>query len=123
MGTDEDGTIVHSASEGSGANPTPTKIPLRPKLGIHSFCRPGSNTSQASSKHSSSSLPNLYLKPGSDILVFRPTSVTSCDSNVSDVPEDNCTTTSGSYSLTFEDTGSVYGRVQETGYVVHDIYV
>ncbi|KAL8576350.1 hypothetical protein ACOMHN_048917 [Nucella lapillus] len=75
---------------------------------------PSDNNSQeeggSSQPESCSSLPNLFLKPGSDILVFRPTSATSCDES-SPSMDDNCTTTSGSYSISaFEDPGSPQGR-------------
>ena len=77
--------------------------PRKPGLGTtRSLSQPASDHSHDSSQQSCSSLPNLYLKPGSDILVFRPTSATSCESSPSTM-DDNCTTTSGSYSIHMDD--------------------
>lgn len=114
LGTDEVGTQCATPSPhslGSSAGPG-----LSHKVAATSLAN--SQLNSESNSDSNSSLPNLYWKPGSDILVFRPSSPTS---SPSDMVEDNCTTTSGSYSVTLDD-GVGYGVTRDVRYV-HDVYV
>ncbi|GFS22948.1 LOW QUALITY PROTEIN: hypothetical protein ElyMa_003376900 [Elysia marginata] len=79
-----------------------TSITSTPKRRLFSS-QPSSDISGDSSQPSCASLPNLYLKPGSETFVFRPLSARSSDSFPSETLDDQCTTTSGSYSVTMDD--------------------
>lgn len=86
--------------------------------------RPPSNLSVSSSSDpSTSSLASSRGKSGREFVLFRPLSSKSSDLYPSDTIDDQCTTTSGSYSIdTLDHRGGGFVQNSNLEYI-HDIYV
>ncbi|CAG5134339.1 unnamed protein product [Candidula unifasciata] len=86
--------------------------------------RPPSHLSASSSCHqSTSSLSSQRRKPAAEFVLFRPLSARISDLYPNDTIDDQCTTTSGSYSIdTYDHKGSCFAHTSNLDYI-HDIYV
>ncbi|XP_059170548.1 protocadherin beta-14-like [Physella acuta] len=126
VGTDDDTTYLPKVT-----SPSRRKSHTPPSYHQHQkqhqrFCpRLPSDLSVDSTQHSIASLPGVFIKHSSETFGFRPLSSRSSDSYPSETIDDQCTTTSGSYSINMDDQHGAKRpslHMGDFGYI-QDIYV